>query len=295
MNRREVIRNLGLTAALFGLPASAAAGKVQALPSGGMFTEDPEQYWNTLRDDQFVLPGKRAFLNTGSLGVAPRPVLKAVNDYLEHSAALTTEERYPRWGYETLDEYRTAMSAYVGCKKDELAFVHNATEAMAVIAGGMPLEHGDEVLITDQEHPSGRCPWQVREARGEISVREVALPMPPDNPQQLLDVVVSAIGPKTRVLSFSGITSPTGLLMPIREICDAARERGVITACIAIITPAARTSGCSRRRDPDSCISTKSGSTITIPSSPPPAGMTNRSKQGASCASARTTGRYSSA
>lgn len=229
MNRREVIRNLGLTAALFGLPASAAAGKVQALPSGGMFTEDPEQYWNTLRDDQFVLPGKRAFLNTGSLGVAPRPVLKAVNDYLEHSAALTTEERYPRWGYETLDEYRTAMSAYVGCKKDELAFVHNATEAMAVIAGGMPLEHGDEVLITDQEHPSGRCPWQVREARGEISVREVALPMPPDNPQQLLDVVVSAIGPKTRVLSFSGITSPTGLLMPIREICDAARERGVIT------------------------------------------------------------------
>lgn len=229
LNRREAIRNLGYTAALFGLPAAAAQGAPTSLPADTLYGSDPERYWNTLRDEQFVLPGKRVFLNTGSLGVAPKPVLKAVNDYLESSAALTTEERYPRWGYETLDEYRETMSQFVGCKKDELAFVHNATEALAVIAGGMPLERGSEVLITDQEHPSGRCPWQVREARGDITVREVTLPIPPENSQQLVDVIISAIGPKTRVLSFSGIMTPTGLLMPVQEICDAAREKGVIT------------------------------------------------------------------
>ncbi len=121
------------------------------------------------------------------------------------------------------------MAKFVSCKKDELAITHNATEAMSIIAGGMPLEKGAEVLLTDQEHPSGREPWRVREAKGELTVREVALPLPPESPEQLVDIVVSAIGPKTRVLSFSGIMSPTGLLMPIREICDAAREKGVIT------------------------------------------------------------------
>ena len=73
------------------------------------------------------------------------------------------------------------------------------------------------------------CPWQVRAAKGEVRLREISIPLPPDNPGQLADIIVSAIGPATRVLGFSGITSPTGLLMPIREICDAARERGVIT------------------------------------------------------------------
>ncbi len=71
MNRREAIRSLGYTAALFGLPAAAATGAAIKLPAGSVYSNDPEQYWNQLREEQFVLPGKRAFLNTGSLGVAP--------------------------------------------------------------------------------------------------------------------------------------------------------------------------------------------------------------------------------
>ena len=34
---------------------------------------------------------------------------------------------YPRWGYETLDEYRAELAEFLGCKKDELALMHNAT------------------------------------------------------------------------------------------------------------------------------------------------------------------------
>jgi len=229
LTRRDALRSLTWSAALFGLPASAASIETSSLPAAALAASDPDTYWRRIRDEQFLLPDERAFLNTGSLGIAPRPVLKAIKDYLDRSAALHIDEGYPRWGYETLDEERQRMAAFVGCSKDELAIVHNATEAMSIIAGGMPLPRGAEVLITDQEHPSGRDPWRVREARGEISVRTVDLPLPPKNPGQLVDVVVSAIGPRTRVLSFSGITSPTGLLMPIREICEAARERGVTT------------------------------------------------------------------
>jgi isopenicillin-N epimerase len=229
INRREALRGLTLSAAMFGLPASSVASTATELPDPGLAKSDADAYWARIRDTQFLMPGKRAFLNTGSLGVAPKPVVGAVKNYLDRSAALHIETGYPRWGYETLDEEREAFAAFVGCNKDELAIVHNATEALAIIAGGMPLDRGAEVLITDQEHPSGRDPWRVREARGDITLRTVDLPLPPESPEQLVDIVVSAIGPKTRVLSFSGITSPTGLLMPIREICDAAREKGVIT------------------------------------------------------------------
>ena len=233
LNRREALRSMAGAAALFGLSAEAVGAEEKALPNPGDFAGDEDAYWARLRDDQFLMPGKRAFLNTGSLGVAPRPVIDSVSRYLEQAAALEFDdlqvEAYPRWGYETLDEERAELAEFVGCKIDELAITHNATEAMSIIAGGMPLPRGAEVLLTDQEHPSGQGPWHVREARGELSTRVVALPLPPESPGQLVDIMISAIGPQTRVISFSGITSPTGLLMPIREICSAARERGVIT------------------------------------------------------------------
>ena len=232
ISRRSALRSLTYSAALFGLPARAVSDAVAgspSLPDSALAGHDADLYWSRIRREQFLMPDKRAFLNTGSLGVAPKPVIAAVKSYLDRSAALHIEQGYPRWGYESLDDERAQLAQFVGCSKDELAIVHNATEAMAIIAGGMPLDPGSEVLITNQEHPSGRDPWRVREAKGEIRVRVVDLPLPPESPEQLVERVIGAIGPRTRVLSFSGITSPTGLLMPIREICDAARERGVIT------------------------------------------------------------------
>jgi selenocysteine lyase/cysteine desulfurase len=233
-SRRDLLRGLAGAAALYGLTSmEASAAEGGSLPSASLLKSDPDSYWNRLRDEQFLMPGKRAFLNTGSLGVAPRPVVKAVADYLHRAAELEVEalqvERYPRWGYETLDEERTEIAEFLGCQMHELALTHNATEAISIIAGGMPLEKGAEVLLTDQEHPSGRGPWQVREAKGELTTRVVNIPLPPESPEQLVDTIISAIGPRTRVISFSGITSPTGLLMPIREICDEARSRGVIS------------------------------------------------------------------
>lgn len=229
MNRRDALRSLGLAAALYGIPRSALADDDESAAPLRPAADDSDAYWERLRREQFLMPNERAFLNTGSLGVAPRPVVRAVADYLDRAAALHIDDGYPRWGYETLDDERTALAAFVGCDKDELAIVHNATEAMSIIAGGMVLPTGSEVLLTNQEHPSGTGPWQVRAARGELEVRVVDIPLPPESPEQLVDIVTGAIGPRTRVLSFSGITSPTGLLMPIREICDIAREKGVIT------------------------------------------------------------------
>ncbi|MBI2686267.1 MAG: aminotransferase class V-fold PLP-dependent enzyme [Acidobacteria bacterium] len=199
-----------------------------ALPAAALAAENPEAYWKRIRDEQFYLPAWRAFLNNGSLGVAPKPVVAAVERYLEKSATLDMDE-YPRWGYEKMEAHRTALAEYIGCPVAELALTHNATEAMGIVASGLDLKAGDEVLMTDQEHPSGRGAWLVRQARHGIQVRMVPLPLPPKDPGQIADLLIGSIGPRTRVLSFSGITTTTGMVLPVKEICRAARAKGVIT------------------------------------------------------------------
>ena len=227
MNRRHALR---AGAAIFGLPwQKALFAAAPPLPAETLFKQDQEAYWKRIRDEQVYLPNWRAFLNNGSLGVAPRPVLAVVGDYLERSAALELDYPYPRWGYETLDEYREELAGFLGCKKDELALMHNATEALSTVAAGIDLKPGDEVVMTDQEHVSGKSGWQQKQARYGITVRQVPIPLPPKSSEQIADLMISAIGPKTRVIFFSGITSPTGLILPIRQICDAARAKGVIS------------------------------------------------------------------
>lgn len=216
-----------MAASMFGLPASLSV-KVAGLPPEALRESDPEKYWLKIREEQFLLPKWRAFLNNGSLGVAPRPVVAAVTEFLENAAALVSDE-YPRWGYETLDAERQELADFLGCKKQELAITHCATEGISTVAMGLDLKAGDEVLMTDHEHPSGKAGWQVRAARHGITIREVKIPHPPKSPEDLAERMISAIGPRTRVLSFSGIISPTGVVMPVRAICDAARAKGVIT------------------------------------------------------------------
>jgi isopenicillin-N epimerase len=230
MRRRDALHSLALSSAWVGMPASAGAQSTRPLPlpQESMHRSDPETYWLRIRKEQFYLPDWRVFLNNGSLGVAPRPVVKAMIDFEEQGDGRITDE-YPRWGYETLDEMRTEMASFMGCDKDELAFVHNATEAMSTIAAGIDLQSGDEVLTTDQEHPSGKAPWELKAARYGITIRRVAIPLPPESPEQLTHLLISAIGPRTKVLSFSGILTTTGLILPVKEICRAARAKGVIT------------------------------------------------------------------
>lgn len=197
-------------------------------PPLSLLSSDPEQFWLRIRNEQFFLPEWRNFLNNGSLGVTPRPVFQAVADYMQLGDSRALDE-YPRWGYETMDAHRQEMADFIGCSKDELALTHSATTAMGIVAAGLDLKAGDEVLSTDQEHPSGRGCWQMKAARVGTTVREIKIPTSPKNLAEVTDALISAIGPRTRVLSFSSILTTTGLVLPAKEICQAARAKGVIT------------------------------------------------------------------
>src|SRR5262245_33868557 len=233
-DRREFLQRSAVAAALFGVPLARAAEafgpEAPRLPPARLHETDPDRYWAELRR-QWLLAADRINLNCGSVGCTPLPVLRAMIDHLRAAEAFR-EPDYPWFGYEEnqrLRELRDALANFLHCRRDELALVRNATEGNNVVCNGLDLKPGDEVLLTDQEHSGGRCCWEQKSARFGIKLNYVKLPTPPTSADEVIERFTKAITPRTHILFFSHITSPTGLVLPVKEICCMARERGILT------------------------------------------------------------------
>jgi len=202
-----------------------------SLPDPGQFAHNEDSYWAEVRQ-QFLIPEDEIYLNNGTVGSSPAPVLRAVFDGYNTTEKMDQQdpEDYPIWGYAAWNEFRDPLAAFVGCTRDELALVRNATEANSYIANGIDLKPGDEVLMTDQEHPGGEQPWQVRAKRYGVVLKKVTLPKPPKDAAQVLNLLNDAITPRTRVIFFSHITTVTGVVLPAKAICALARSKGILSA-----------------------------------------------------------------
>jgi isopenicillin-N epimerase len=201
------------------------------LPDRSLFDQNEDNYWRELRK-QFLIPADEIYLNNGTVGSSPAPVLRAIFEGYETTEKMNQAdpEDYPIWGYASWNEFRDPLAAFVGCNRDEVAILRNATEANSYIANGIDLKAGDEVLITDQEHPGGEHPWDLRAKRYGIVVKKIALPKPVQNPAQVLNLFSDAITPRTRVIFFSHITTVTGVVLPAKEICALARSKHILSA-----------------------------------------------------------------
>ena len=202
-----------------------------SLPDPATFGTSEDGYWAALRR-QFLIPEDEVYLNNGTVGSSPAPVLRAIFDGYNTTERLDQHdpEDYPIWGYAAWNEFRDPLAAFVGCKRDEIALLRNATEANSYIANGIDMKAGDEVLMTDQEHPGGEMPWQLKAKRYGTVVKKVTLPKPVKDRAQVLNLFNEAITPRTRVMFFSHISTNTGVVLPVKELSALARSKGILSA-----------------------------------------------------------------
>ncbi|MEW6280923.1 MAG: aminotransferase class V-fold PLP-dependent enzyme [Candidatus Eremiobacterota bacterium] len=164
------------------------------------------------------------FLNHGSFGACPRPVFEA---YQRWQLEL---ERQPveflvRRSEGLLGLERRELGGFLGAPADDLVFVTNVTAAVNLVAHGLDLGPGDEVLGTDHEY--GAC---VRAFRFHSARRGYAyLSQPVRDPETMVDELWEGVTPRTRLLLVSHLTSPTALVFPVAEVCRRAREAGILT------------------------------------------------------------------
>jgi isopenicillin-N epimerase len=127
---------------------------------------------------------------------------------------------------------RQALARFVGTKPENLILVDNSTYGMNVLAQSFHLAADDEVLLTDHEYGAVLRIWQraCRQAGAKAPV-VARLPYPAESRDQLVDALMAAVTDNTRLLVISHVTSPTALILPVKEICDAARRRN-IAVCV---------------------------------------------------------------
>ena len=168
------------------------------------------------------------FLNHGSFGATPIPVGN------QRQALIEALERDPieflapeRQLITKLDDVRQRIAQWVGASKDALVFVRNSTDGVNAVMRSFPFEHGDEVIITD--HGYNACNNAARFAadRSGASVRVVSIPFPEVNEDDVVDRITQAISPRTRLLLVDHVTSPTGLVFPVRRLVEQAKRHGV--------------------------------------------------------------------
>jgi selenocysteine lyase/cysteine desulfurase len=180
---------------------------------------DEEHLWRTVRR-QFALAPGLAYFNAGGLGPSPKPVTDA---WVREAGAL---ERVCETGHERVQAVREKLSAFVGCDAGELAITRNATEGMNLVARGLALRAGDEVLLTTHEHPGGAVPWL---GLAQDSGIRVNLVEPGTGGDDTLTRIAGALTPRTRVVAVSHILCTTGLCVPAREIVGLCREKGIVS------------------------------------------------------------------
>jgi isopenicillin-N epimerase len=205
--------------------------KVPTVPDKSLLDSNEDRYWTEIRK-QFLIPEDEVYLNNGTVGSSPAPVLRAIFDGYTASEKLNEEnpEDYPIWGYAAWNQFRDPLAEFVGCKRDEIALLRNATEANSYIANGLDMKPGDEVLMTDQEHPGGEHPWNLKAKRYGIVVKKLTLPRPVKDAAQVLNLFSEAITPRTRVIFFSHISTFSGVVLPAKELCALARSKGILSA-----------------------------------------------------------------
>ena len=220
-SRRDFVLSVGAVAAgalspQF-IPREATARLSAPLPARGL----------ALAPGDFLFEPGLTYLQTGSLGPTPRPVMERVWRYWNELEGNPTHYGYGKHEF-AMEDVRAKAANFIGCAKDELILTGCTTDGMNMVAHGLALGQGDHVLTTDQEHPGGRSGWEWLARTRGVRLEDVPIAPDADDPRPIIEAFSRRIRPDTKVVVFSHLLTSTGYRMPVREIADLAHSRGAL-------------------------------------------------------------------
>ncbi len=176
-------------------------------------------------------------LNTGSFGPLPRVVFERVTQ-LRRRLAEEPMDFLLREIPGHLWQAREALAAFVGAEPRRLIFTANVTASINIVASSLVLATPGEILLTDHEYGAMHWCWErAAQARG-LTIRTFPLPICAREPGEIVDAACAAMKKGTRLFFFSHVLSPTGLVLPAKELCAEARRRGILTVVDGAHAPA---------------------------------------------------------
>ncbi|MCI0705067.1 MAG: aminotransferase class V-fold PLP-dependent enzyme, partial [Planctomycetia bacterium] len=203
---------------------------------------------------RMILDPTVTMLNTGSFGPLPKPVFERVT-VLRRNLAAGPTDFFLRQMPPLLWEARERTAAFLGTIPQRLVFTTNVSAAINLVASSLKLAAPGEVLMSDHEYGAMIWCWERVGQRQGVTIRTFPVgmggtphgfpPGPPSclptmtrDPAEIVEAAVKAMTARTRVLFFSHVLSPTGLVLPARELCAEARRRGIITVVDGAHAPA---------------------------------------------------------
>ncbi|MDP2284066.1 MAG: aminotransferase class V-fold PLP-dependent enzyme [Pseudohongiella sp.] len=184
-----------------------------------------EDYWQMVRE-QFSFPETTVPMNAANLCPSFRSVAEQVaflTADIDQDCSFNNRGKFS----DLLENTRALVAAQLNVSADEIALVRNTSEANNIINNGLDLSAGDQVIIWDENHPTNHVAWQVRAARYGFNVVKVATPANLQSPEQLLQAFESQFTGRTRVLAVTHVSNVSGIKLPIAELVQAAKARGI--------------------------------------------------------------------
>jgi isopenicillin-N epimerase len=187
---------------------------------------------------EWLLDPDVTYLNHGTVGAPPRRVLLAqqkIRDEIERqpSEFLLRDLAPMDLGRSERPEplLRTAarhVARFVHARETDLAFVENATTGANAVLRSIDLREGDEIAVTQFGYGGVTRAARYAARSAGASVREVAMPYPVEHPDAVVKAIDEAITPRTRLVVVDHVTSETALILPVRDIAERCRARGVL-------------------------------------------------------------------
>ena len=229
MKRRSFLKSLGAaSAAGFLNPATLraverATARIASLPLEDVAAD--ESYWRDVQQ-AFTVSRSLIDLNNGFTCPSPKVVTDSLIDYIwqqEESPSYVVARLLPP----RVETVRQALARLFGCDPEEVAIVRNTSEAMEILLLGLDLKSGDEVVTTTQDYGRMRTTLDQRRRREGIDIKYITIPVPARTDEEMIEAFRRAVSAKTRMILMSHQINLTGQIVPVKAVCEIARERGI--------------------------------------------------------------------